>query len=127
MVVIHESAAHVPWISRFDSAALDLPHAPDLVSCGLQSGAARGTMEAVLAHPSMTSRGKRIASVIALIVLFFLPKHVECGYPDAECGHDAILRQWCKEYEVEPLGFWVIEKVAHRDVGFAYSHGETCQ
>ena len=78
------------------------------------------------AHPSMTSRGKRIASVIALIVLFFLPKHVDCGYPDAECGHDAILRQWCKEYEVEPVGFWVIEKVAHRNIGFAYTTGESC-
>lgn len=84
-------------------------------------------MEALLSHPSMTSRGKRIASVIALIVLFFLPKHVECGYPDAECGHDEIMHQYCKYYEVEPVGFWVIEHVAHQDIGFAYSSGETCK
>jgi hypothetical protein len=75
----------------------------------------------------MTSRGKRIASLIALIVLFLLPKRVECGYPDAECGHDAILHQYCQYYEVEPLGFWLIEKVAHQNVGFAYSSGETCK
>jgi len=83
-------------------------------------------MEALLAHPSMTSRGKRIATVVALIVLFFLPKHTECGYPDAVCGHDAILHQYCRYYEVEPVGFWAIEKLLHRDVGFAYSSGETC-
>lgn len=81
----------------------------------------------MLAHPSMTSRGKRIAMLIALIILFFLPKHVECGYPDAECGHTEILRQFCKYYEVEPVGFWVIEKLAHGDVGFAYTSGETCK
>lgn len=84
-------------------------------------------MEAVISHPSMSSRGKRIALVFALIVLFFLPKHVECGYPDAECGHAAILHQYCKYYEVEPVGFWVIEKLAHRDVAFAYSSGEACK
>jgi hypothetical protein len=76
----------------------------------------------------MTSRGKRIALLVALIVLFFLPKHVECGYPDApDCGHNAILHQYCKYYELEPVGFWLIEKVAHRNVGFAYSSGETCK
>lgn len=84
-------------------------------------------MEPVISHPSMTSRGKQIAIVFALIVLFFLPKRVECGYPDATCGHPAILQQYCRYYEVEPIGFWLIEKGLDRDFGFAYSRGETCK
>ena len=84
-------------------------------------------MQAVLAHPSMTSRGKRIAMLVALIVLFFLPKRVECGFPGNECGHPAILGQYCTPYELEPVGFWGLEKLLHRDIGFAYSHGERCK
>ena len=84
-------------------------------------------MVGMLQHPSMTSRGKRIASVIALIILFLLPKRVECGYPDAICGRAGILHQYCRSYEVEPIGFYGIEYVLHRNVGFAYAHGEHCQ
>ena len=84
-------------------------------------------MGPVLAHPSMTSRGKRIALVFAVVVLFMLPKRAECGFPGNQCGHDAILGQWCKAYELEPIGFWGLEKLLHRDVGFAYSHGESCK
>lgn len=75
----------------------------------------------------MTSRGKQIAIAIALMVLFFLPKRVECGYPDAVCGHSAILAQYCRYYEIEPIGFWLIEKGLGRDFGFAYASGETCK
>jgi hypothetical protein len=75
----------------------------------------------------MTSRGKRIATVIAFIVLFLLPKRVDCGFPDGACGHAGILHQYCTPYELEPLGFWLIESVAHADVGFAYSAGERCK
>ncbi|MFN0253432.1 MAG: hypothetical protein ACKV2T_41570 [Kofleriaceae bacterium] len=78
----------------------------------------------------MTSRGKQLAVLVALIILFFLPKRVECGYPDApevSCGHYGFLGQYCKYYEVEPIGFWLIETLAHRDVGFAYSSGEACK
>ena len=77
-------------------------------------------------HPSMTSRGRRIAGVIAILVVLFLPKRVECGYPDGECRHTGALRLVCTSYEVEPLGFYAIEALAHRDVGFAYSSGEDC-
>ena len=85
------------------------------------------TMVGMLQHPSMTSRGKRIASVIAIIILFLLPKRVECGYPEAVCGHDAILHQYCRFYEVEPVGFYGLEYLLHRNVGFAYSRGEHCE
>lgn len=75
----------------------------------------------------MTTRGKRISAVIGVMMLFFLPKHVECGYPDGRCGKLGMFRLVCKSYELEPLGFFVIEKLAHRDVGFAYKTGETCR
>ena len=76
----------------------------------------------------MTSRGKAFAGVLALIILFFLPKHVECGYPDGRCRpRVGMFRQQCTPYEVEPLGLYAIEKLAHRDVGFAYTTGETCR
>jgi len=81
----------------------------------------------MISHPSMTSRGKTIAGVIALIILFFLPKHVECGYPDGRCGHQGMFRQQCKPYEVEPLGLFALEKLAKRDIGFAYATGEDCR
>lgn len=81
----------------------------------------------MISHPSMTSRGKKLAGLVALMILFFLPKHVECGYPDGRCGHIGMFRQLCKPYEVEPLGLFAIEKLAGRDVGFAYSSGETCR
>ncbi len=76
---------------------------------------------------SMTSRGKVVSFLFALGILGFLPKHVECGFPGGTCGHDAILRRYCTPYEVEPLVFYVLEKLAERDVGFAYKNGETCR
>jgi hypothetical protein len=72
-------------------------------------------------HPSMTTRGRRIAALIGLAVVFFLPKRVECGYPGADCPVK------CRPYEVEPFGFYVIEYFANRDIGFAYSSGEDCR
>lgn len=81
----------------------------------------------MISHPSMTSRGKRVAGVIAVILLFLLPKHVDCGFPGGECKHAAFLQRTCTPYELEPLGFYLIEKVAERNVGFAYTRGETCR
>lgn len=75
----------------------------------------------------MTSRGRQLAGIIALIILFFLPKHVECGYPDGHCGKTGMLHLLCKPYEIEPLGLFAIELLAKRNVGFAYSAGETCR
>jgi hypothetical protein len=75
----------------------------------------------------MTTRGKHIAAVIAVIILFLLPKQVECGFPGGECSHAALLQRVCTPYELEPLGFYLIEKLAERDVGFAYKRGETCR
>ena len=76
--------------------------------------------------PGMTSRGKRITALIAVILAFLLPKHVECGYPGGSCGRIGELKQVCKDYELEPLGFFLLERLLDRDVGFAYQSGEEC-
>jgi hypothetical protein len=75
----------------------------------------------------MTSRGKQIAALIALSLLLFMPKHVECGYPGGTCTRDGPFRMVCRGWEVEPLGFYLIELLAERDIGFAYSSGEDCR
>jgi len=75
----------------------------------------------------MTSRGKQLAALAALFLMLFLPKHVECGYPGATCSREGPFRLSCKAYELEPLGFYLIELLAKRDVGFAYSTGEECR
>lgn len=76
--------------------------------------------------PGMTSRGRMITGVIALIIAFLLPIHVECGYPGGRCGRIGTLRQVCKDYELEPLAFYLLERLLDRDVGFAYKSGEDC-
>ena len=74
----------------------------------------------------MTSNGRRLAILFSVIVMFLLPKRVECGYPGAFCGHPGILQQTCKSYELEPLGFYMLEKAVDRNIGFAYTTGEEC-
>jgi len=78
-------------------------------------------------HPSMSTRGTRLAFAFAIAVAFLLPKRVDCRYPGATCGHAGRWRTTCTDFEIEPLGFYVIELVAHRDVGFAYSTGDECR
>lgn len=77
-------------------------------------------------HPGLSSRGKQIAALIALFLMLFLPKRVECGYPGGRCTREGPFRLQCKAYELEPLGFYLIELLVERDVGFAYSTGEDC-
>jgi hypothetical protein len=78
-------------------------------------------------HPSMSTRGTRIAFVFAVLLASLLPKRVECGYPDATCGHAGRWRTTCSDVEIEPLGFYVIELLVHRNVGFAYTREEDCR
>jgi hypothetical protein len=75
----------------------------------------------------MSTRGTRIAFAFAIIIALALPKRVDCGFPGATCGHAGRWRTTCTDYEIEPLGFYVVELVVKRDVGFAYSVGEDCQ
>jgi len=78
-------------------------------------------------HPSMTTRGTRIAFAIAVAIALLLPKRVDCGYPGATCGHAGRWRTTCTDYEIEPLGFYVLELALGRNIGFAYSSGEDCR
>lgn len=73
----------------------------------------------------MTSNGRRIAGLIALVVAFALPKRVACGYPGGTCER-VVDHRACHSYELEPLGFYVLEDVFGRDIGFAYSTGDDC-
>jgi hypothetical protein len=75
----------------------------------------------------MSTRGTHVAVVIAVLIALLLPKRVECSYPGASCGHAGKWRTICSDYEVEPLGFYAIELLVHRDVGFAYSSGSDCR
>lgn len=76
----------------------------------------------------MTSRGKQVAALCGLALVLFLPKHVDCSYPgDTSCTRiTGSFHLRCRAYEVEPLGFYLIELLADRDVGFAYTRGESC-
>lgn len=74
----------------------------------------------------MTTRGKRLAALFGLLIALALPKRVECGYPGGECSHATTFYKSCVGYEVEPFGFYLIEKLAGSDVGFAYTTGEDC-
>lgn len=76
----------------------------------------------------MTTRGRQLAALIAIVIVFFLPKKTECSYPGEECGHaGAFKKQYCEHYEVEPLGFYGLELLFHRDLGFAYSSSSDCR
>ena len=70
----------------------------------------------------MSGSWRRISFFLGVLVAFALPKRVECGYPGSQCRRG----EPCGYYEVEPWGFYLIEYVAGRDIGFAYSSGDDC-
>lgn len=74
----------------------------------------------------MTSSGRRLAFVVAVLIAFALPRRVECGFPGNECAH-MVGHEQCTAYEIEPWVFYGLEKLFGRDVGFAYSSGEECR
>lgn len=75
---------------------------------------------------NMTTGALQRAWLFGLLLVFFLPKRVECTFPGEVCtvtrGHDI-----CKSYELEPFGFYGIELLAHRNIGFAYSVDTECR
>jgi hypothetical protein len=78
-------------------------------------------------HPSLSTNGKRIAAIIAVVVVLALPKRVECTYPGSlACTHPGRWGHTCSDYEIEPFGFYLIELLVQRDVGFAYETSEDC-
>lgn len=76
--------------------------------------------------PGMTSRAKQIVALIAILGVLMLPKRVDCGYPGGECLRPGMSRKMCRDYEIEPLVFYLAEWVVGGNVGFAYSKGESC-
>jgi hypothetical protein len=78
-------------------------------------------------HPSMTTNGKRIAAFIAVVCVFLLPKRIECSYPGEYCRHGNARDQSCVTKELEPFGFYLLEKLFSTDIGFAYSVDEECR
>lgn len=78
--------------------------------------------------PGMSSRAKQVTALFAMVIALALPIHVDCGFPGAKCGaHEGAFRHSCTSYEMEPLGIYLIELVATRNVGFAYTRGEDCR
>jgi hypothetical protein len=75
----------------------------------------------------MSTRGTRIAFLIAVAIALLLPMRVECGYPGGRCGHAGRWRTTCTDVEIEPLGVYVIELAARRDIGVAYSTRDDCR
>lgn len=75
----------------------------------------------------MTTRGTQIAFVFAVLITFLLPKRTECSFPGATCGHAGRGRTTCTYADVEPLGFYLLESVFERNIGFAYSREEECR
>lgn len=71
----------------------------------------------------MTTSGMRWMFLFGFLLAFALPKHVPCGYP----GGEPCQRAMCTPYEVEPFGFYLLERAFQRDIGFAYSSGEDCR
>lgn len=78
-------------------------------------------------HAGMSSNGKRWAALFGLVVALALPISVECGVPGAECAVAGKFRTVCKSSELEPLGFYFLESVLHRNVGFAYTRTVDCR
>lgn len=75
----------------------------------------------------LSSSGKRWVSLIAVCVALALPKHVRCGFPAGDaCSVIGPTGRSCETYELEPLGFFLVELVAGDNVGFAYERGVDC-
>jgi hypothetical protein len=70
----------------------------------------------VFNDPRMTSGGRRLAFLIAVGLVLFLPKRVE-----------GLRHDYCVTYKLEPLGVYGIESVLGRDLGIAYTRGEDCR
>jgi len=74
---------------------------------------------------NMTTGAMQRAWLLGLLIVFFLPKRVECGYPGAVCTRQQG-RDICKMSEIEPLGFYGLESIFHRNIGFAYGTDDEC-
>jgi hypothetical protein len=74
----------------------------------------------------MTSRGRMIAALIGITIAFMLPKRIECGLGGVGCKR-IVNKVGCDAYEVEPWGFYLLERVFRTDIGFAYEVTADCR
>lgn len=76
----------------------------------------------------MTTGAMQRAWLLGLLIVAALPKHVECGYP-TEPGACKVHqgRDLCTYSEVEPLVFYGLEEIFHRNIGFAYASDTDCR
>jgi hypothetical protein len=77
-------------------------------------------------HPSLSTRGKQIAGLIAIACVFLIPKRIECSYPGEYCRH-GVGDKSCVDKELEPYGFYLLERLFDTDIGFAYSVTQECR
>jgi hypothetical protein len=76
-------------------------------------------------HPSMTTRGRMIAALIGITIAFMLPKRIDCAPGGVGCKRIG-QGVGCSLYEIEPFGFFLLEQVVRRNVGFAYERADSC-
>ncbi|MEZ4364057.1 MAG: hypothetical protein R3B48_28045 [Kofleriaceae bacterium] len=74
----------------------------------------------------LSTRAMRWAYLTALVVAFFLPKKLDCSFPGQSCAPYTSLGLRCTRQDLEPWGFYLLERAFDRDIGFAYAHYETC-
>jgi len=74
----------------------------------------------------MSSNARRFMFLLAVLIVFALPKRVDCGYPGAKCAV-YVGKDVCSYAEIEPYGFYLLESLLGRDVGFAYTRETECR
>ena len=78
-----------------------------------------GTIALVFNDPRMTSNGRRIAFLVAILAACALPKRVERGrHPGRWKG------ETCVVYELEPLAVYGIESALSTRLGVVYSRDD---
>jgi len=75
----------------------------------------------MFSDPRMTSNGRRIAFVVALVVAAALPKRVDRGHHAGSWKGTT-----CTSYELVPLAIYGVESALSTRTGVAYTSGDDC-
>jgi len=68
----------------------------------------------------MTSRAKRTAALVAVLVVLLLPKKVPCAAPRPHCDPVFVDGTACTPTDLEPFGVFWIESLTGADLPIAY-------
>lgn len=74
----------------------------------------------------MTSHAKRTAALVAIAVVFCLPKQVPCEYPQPQCDTVFVDGLGCTPTDLEPYGIFLVESLIGADVAVAYRSWLDC-